>query len=168
MKLQDSKFKVLLEYSLNRHQSGGFLVGDVVIIRPAALKHQDINSRGQSYIDILESKIKNKELMRVSAIKSIRQDTPGRPAGSGVSDFFIDIYEELAPGSFGQVFTFPAEVLEIQEYGINLPPAAGLRKKHKTSKSEELKSSSLAKANTKIKNSNNWPNLPGGRKPQKY
>ena len=116
--------------------------------------------------------------MRVSAIKSIRQDTPGRPAGSGVSDFFIDIYEELAPGSFGQVFTFPAEVLEIQEYGINLPPAAGLRKKHKTSKSEELKSSnildtypmdsSLAKANTKIKNSNNWPNLPGGRKPQKY
>ena len=178
MKLQHSKFNVLLEYSLNRYQLGGFLVGDVVTIKPSALKHRDIVERGQTFKDLLQSKIKNKDLLRVSAVKSIRPDITGRPNNSGVADYYIDVFEEYAPGMFHNVMTLPAEVLEVQDFGINLPPPAGLRKKTKSHNSKEAdlnndlgtypKDSKTPKNNTVLPNSNKWPNEPGGRKPQKY
>lgn len=178
MKLQESKFNVLLEYSLNRYQLGGFLIGDAVTIKPAALKHRDIVDRGQTFKDLLEAKIKNKDLLRVAAVKSIRPDIAGRPNNSGVADFYVDVFEEYAPGLFHNVMTLPAEVLEVHDFGINLPPAAGLRRKSKVHKSKEAdtsnklgmqsKDSTTPKVNTTLPNANKWPNEPGGRKAQKY
>ena len=178
MKLKESKFDVLLEYSLNRFQTGGFLLGDVVIIKPAALKHEEIVNRGQSYKDLIESKIKNKELLRVTAVKSIRQDVPGRPHNSAVAGYYVDVAEEYAPGLYTNVMTLPADVLEVQDFGINLLPAAGLRRESKSKKSkiddhqDKLgtypKDNSLATKDTKIANANKWPNQPGGRTLQKY
>jgi hypothetical protein len=178
MKLQQSKFNVLLEYSLNRYQLGGFLVGDVVTIKPTALKHKEIIDRGQTFKDILESKIKNKDLLRVAAVKSIRPDITGRPNNSGVADFYVDVFEEYAPGLFHNVMTLPAEVLEVHDHGINLPPPAGHRRKSKVHKSKEADTSnklgtypadsSTPKVNTTLPNANKWPNEPGGRKAQKY
>jgi hypothetical protein len=178
MKLTESKFNVLLEYALSRYQMGGFLVGDLVVIKPSALKHEEIASRGQTFKEQIEARIKSKQHLRVSYVKSIRQDTPGRPANSGAADYYVDVVEEYAPGLFHNVFTLPAEVLEVVDYGINMPPAAGMRRK---SKSEKIKEdphndilgtypmdNSLAKTNTKIANSNKWPDVPGGRTQQKY
>ena len=178
MKLQDSKFNVLLEYALSRYQMGGFLVGDVVVIRPTALRHEEIANRGQTFIEQIQLKIKSKQHLRVSCVKSIRQDIPGRPSNSGAADYYIDVVEEYAPGLFHNVFTLPAEVLEVVDYGINQPPAAGIRRKSKAEKITEdphqdnlgtyPHDNSLATVYTKIANSNNWPDTPGGRKPQKY
>jgi hypothetical protein len=178
MKLQESKFNVLLEYSLNRYQLGGFLVGDVVTVKPSALKHKEIVDRGQTFKDLLEAKIKNKDLLRVAAVKSIRPDIAGRPNNSGVADFYIDVFEEYAPGLFHNVMTLPAEVLEVHDSGINLPPAAGMRRKSRVHGSKEANisndlgtypaDSSTPKVNTKLPNANKWPDAPGGRKPQKY
>lgn len=180
MKLQESKFNTLLEHSLGRYQLGGFLVGDVVVIKPNALKHAEIAERGQTFKDLLESKIKEKALLRVAAVKSIRQDIPGRPHNSGAANYYIDVFEEYAPGLYHNVMTLPAEVLEVQDYGINMPPAAGMRRKSKAElNAKELensndlgtkpKDSSLPKNNTKLPNANKWQdNKPGGRKTQKY
>lgn len=178
MKLQESKFNNLLEHSLNRYQLGGFLVGDVVIIKPSALKHKDIVNRGQTFKDILEAKIKNKDLLRVAAVKSIRPDIAGQPHNSGAADFYVDVFEEYAPGLFHNVMTLPADVLEVKDYGINLPPPAGLRRKNKVHGLKDIdntdthgtypKDHSVPKSNTKLPNGNAWPNEPGGRKAQKY
>jgi len=178
MKLQESKFNTLLEYSLNRYQLGGFLVGDVVTIKPSALKHKDIVDRGQTFKDLLETKIKNKDLLRVAAVKSIRPDITGGPHNSGAADYYIDVFEEYAPGLFHNVMTLPGAVLEVQDHGINLPPAAGLRKKVNVHGPKEIdskdnlgtypKDNSTPKSNTKLPNGNTWPNVPGGRKAQKY
>lgn len=181
MKLQESKFNVLLEYSLNRYQMGGFLIGDVVVIKPSALKHAEIINRGQTFKDLLEAKIKEQCLMRVAAIKSIRQDIAGRPHNSGAADYYIDVFEEYAPGLYHNVMTLPASVLEVKDYGINMPPAAGMRRQSKSeAKPTEIdnsndlgtkpKDSSLPKHNTKLKNANKWDDSkPGARSSaQKY
>lgn len=164
MKLENSKFKVLLENSLNRYQKDDLLVGNVVTIKPAALKHEDIVDRDQSFKDLINTKIKNKELLRIASVD---------PNSS-----LVDVYEELAPGSFGNIFTLPCSVLQRHDTGINLPPAAGMRKKSKSTKPEidshqnildtYPMDNSLPKGNTKLPNSNNWPAAPGGRKSQKY
>jgi len=177
MKLHESKFNVLLEYALSRYQLGGFLVGDTVLIKPAALNHPEIVNRGQTFKDILEAKIKNKEPMRVSAIKSIRPDITGRPSNSGAADYYIDVFEEYAPGLYHNVMTLPSTVLEVQDYGINLPPAAGLRRKSKAEKIKKHKhedtlgtypqDNSNPSDNTTLANANKWPDQPGGRDAQK-
>lgn len=185
MKLQESKFNVLLEYSLNRYQLGGFLTGQTVIIKPkygkpttSTLDHPELVDRGQTFKDLIASCIESKTPLRVSDIKSIRQDIPGRPHNSGASDYYIDVMQEYAPGLYHNVMTLPGELLEVQEHGINLPPAAGMRRQSKNSKAEEHehenslgtypKDSSTPKVNTKLPNANKWPNEPGGRKSQKY
>lgn len=178
MKLQESKFKTLLEYSLNRYQMGGFLIGDTVIIKPQALKHADIAERGQTFKDLIESKIKNKDILRVAAIKSAYPDQAGRPNNSGSCCYYIDVFEEYAPGLYHNVMTLPAEVLEVQDFGINLPPAAGLHRKSKSQKNTKLdmkdtlgtypQNNKLPDSNTKLPNSNSWPDTTGGRKSQKY
>lgn len=185
MKLQESKFNTLLEYSLNSHQRGGFTTGETVIIKPKygkpstnTLDHPELVDRGQTFKDLIASCIKNKTLLRVSDVKSINRDTPGRPNNSGVAGYYVDIMQEYAPGLYHSVMTLPGEVLAVQDHGINLAPAAGMRRKSTTHKSKEADLSNrlgsyppdntTPKVNTKLPNANKWPNEPGGRKPQKY
>jgi len=188
MKLQESKFNVLMEYALNKHQLGGFYSGDTVIIKPkykcsdtnrsvSTLEHPDLINVGQSFKDQLQAFITDKTPLRVSIVKSNRQDIPGRPSNSGHVDY-VDVFQETAPGLLFNVMTLPACVLEVQDHGINLPPAAGLRRDSKSQKAKELentntlgnqpKDNSTPKKNTKLANANSWPNEPGGRKAQKY
>lgn len=185
MKLQESKFNVLLEHSLNRYQLGDFLTGMTVTIKPkygkpltATLDHPELVDRGQTFKDLIASCIENKTVLRVADIKSIRPDITGRPHNSGAADHYIDVMQEYAPGLYHNVMTLPGEILEIQEHGINLPPAAGMRRDSKLSKGEQHshenklgtypKDSSNPSVNAKLPNSNKWPNEPGGRKSQKY
>lgn len=185
MKLQESKFNNLLEHSMDRYQLGGFLTGDAVVIKPkfgkpatSTLDHPEIVDRGQTFKDLLTSLITSKAQLRVADVKSIRQDSPGQPHNSAPANRYVDVMQEYAPGLFYNVMTLPAEVLEVQDNGINLPPASGLRRKSKAEKNKEHKhenslgtypkDSTTPKTNTKLANANSWPNEPGGRKPQKY
>ena len=164
MKLENSKFKTLLESSLNRYQKDDLLVGNVVTIKPNALKHEDLVDRDQSFKDLIASKIKTKELLRVASVDP--------------DSHMIDVYEELAPGSFGNIFTLPCKVLRRHDAGINMPPAAGMKRKSKNTKPELDPHSnilhtypmdnSLPTSNAKMSNANQWPSAPGGRKSQKY
>jgi hypothetical protein len=176
-KLENSKFETLLEYSLGRYQLGGYLLGDIVRIKSTALSHPYLASRGQTFKDMVKSLIDNNKDLRVSSIKSIRPDVSGIPHRSAPDGYYIDVFEEHAPGLAYNIMTLPSEVLELVDYGINLPPTGGIKKSNRVEKLHAEKpadlgtypsDSSLPSNNTKLPSSNSWPNQPGGRKPQKY
>ena len=117
-----NKFNTLLEGTFSRFQGGGFLTGDIVKFKPDSMNNNWVKKQPQGLIEKLKEFTECDENIRVSCVKAIRSAPGGSiQQDNQVDDFYCDIVREKAPGLFMDFITVPAELLEYQEIGINLP-----------------------------------------------
>jgi len=128
-----NKFKTLLEGTFSRFQGGGFLVGDIVKFKNDAMNSEWVKKQASNLLEKLKEFTECDEHIRISSVKGLR------PAVSGsvqqdmqVGEFYCDIVREKAPGLFMDFITVPAEILEYQDPGINLPEIPDSQKGHDT------------------------------------
>ena len=138
------KFEALMEDTIYRYQTGGFLNGDIVKFRTNALSHNGIKAMSGQYQEMVKNAMKTDLNLRVCAIKSIRPNTAGYYGGGqgattdAAGDFYIDLVVEYAPGLWKDPITVPMEVLERVDTGINLAPVPdSLKRKQRISKPEK-------------------------------
>lgn len=132
--MKNSKFLPLYETIYNRFAQGsGFLEGDVV-------KFKDGYKKLKSYVDLPENikiRLDDAEISGYN-LRVGRLHTQGAQYGSyghiNLPATHADIYQERAPGSFGNLVTVPVDILQSIDTGVNLPPVS---KKNKPSKNEE-------------------------------
>ena len=137
-----NKFDVLLESAFNRFQGGGFLTGDLVKFKPSALGTDWAKKQPENLFQKLKEFTETDENIRISAVKALRPAVSGSvQQHSQVDDFYCDIVREKAPGLFMDFITVPAEILEYQDMGINLPDVPDSQKRDEdiTLTPEELK-----------------------------
>lgn len=170
-----SKFDTLLERELERYQQNGILVGDLVKFKKDAMKHEYIQSRAQSFKDIIAACMDPSfDLnLRVGAVKSIYPTTT-QNYGNGteqVAGAFADIYVEYAPGLFRNPVTLPIEVLEVVTTGVNLAPIPNsLRRpndvhgpKEQKAQPDDVKAEiNLTNQNVKLPGANKWDDTKPG------
>lgn len=125
------KFENIAESTLTRYQQGGLMIGDVVKIKPNALKHPKIKDMGENVKGNIKMLMDTDLHLRVKAIKSEHTDnnfgvSDGMGLGYGATfspnGFWIDVAVEHAPGLTTNPITLPIEVLERMDFGANLPP----------------------------------------------
>lgn len=110
-----SKFNTIFESNFNRFQGGGFLTGDIIKLIDGWDSHEWCKKAPSQVVDKLKEMSDSDLLMRVSVVKSVRPAIAGAAQqDQGVSDFFVDITQEMAPGRYTGVFvTVPQELIEL-------------------------------------------------------
>jgi hypothetical protein len=131
--MKNSKFVPLYETIYNRFKQGsGFLEGDVVKFKKEYKSTEGFKALPESIKQMLADLDTAGYNLRVG-----RLHTPNNQYGSfgylNLPATHADLYQERAPGSFGNLVTVPIELLETIDTGINLPPVS---KKNKRTKNE--------------------------------
>ena len=117
-----NKYTTLIEATLQRFTSGGFLTGDLVKLKSNCTSSDWAKKQPSNLLEKLKEFAATDKHLRVSAVKTLRPAVSGGGmAAHHVDDFYCDIVMEEAPGLFHQFITLPAELLEYQEQDINLP-----------------------------------------------
>jgi len=120
----NKRFIKIFESTISRYTNGGFLVGDIVKIKPDAIRHKSFESNE-------EMKFQLKDLMSSDLnlrIVNIKNKYPNVMGGSntdtiGRQEALVDIAQELAPGRYHKYITVPMDVLvEINPNVPNLAP----------------------------------------------
>jgi hypothetical protein len=142
-----SKFDVIVEAALERFRGTNFLVGDRVKLVDNYLSHDWFKKQPSLKIERIKEMIDSGDNIRVTAVKADRPAVADSGSFEVVDGFYVDIMREAAPGLFlpTQVFTFPQELLEHQDDGINLAgptPDGQIRKDTSNIKPEELEGDS--------------------------
>lgn len=111
----NSKFDTIFESNFNRFQGGGFLTGDIVRLIDGWNSNDWCKSAPQQVVDKLKEMDDSDLVMRVSVVKAVRPGVQGSvQQDQGVSDFHVDITQEMAPGRYTGVFvTVPQEMIEL-------------------------------------------------------
>lgn len=125
MRRETKKFDTLLENTLYRYQQGGLLTGELVKIKPDALKCEKIKGMTEAYKGAIENAMKTDLNLRLASVKSIRPNTTQNYNEEGTdapADFWCDIVIEYAPGLWRDPITVPMDILERVDNGINLAP----------------------------------------------
>lgn len=118
-----NKFRTLLENSVNRFTSGGFLTGDLVKFKSNAISSEWAKKQPENLAEKLREFVDTDMNIRISAVKSLRPAVSGSIGQQvGSDDFYCDIVREHAPGCWHDFITVPSELLEYSDPGINLPP----------------------------------------------
>jgi len=138
-----SKFDVIVEAALNRFQGTNFLVGDRVKLIDNYASHEWSRKQPALKLERIKEMIDSGDNIRVTAVKAQRPPVADSGSFEAVDDFYVDIMREAAPGLFlpSQVFTFPQELLEYIDDGINLSgptPEGQIRKDNSNIKPEQL------------------------------
>ena len=118
----NSKFDTIFENNFNRFQGGGFLTGDIVKLIDGWSGSDWCKSAPQQVVDKLKEMDVSDLIMRVSVVKAVRPSVQvSVQQDQGVSDFHVDITQEMAPGRYTGVFvTIPQELIELN--GENTGP----------------------------------------------
>ena len=126
-----NKFNTLLETNITRFQGSGLLPGDIVKFKSNAMSSDWSKKQASNLLEKLKEFTECEENIRVSCVKSLRPAVGGgQQAGHQVDDFYCDVVREKAPGLFMDFITVPAELLEYQEQGINLPEVPASQRKN--------------------------------------
>ena len=106
------RFLSLYESTINRFTNGGFLVGDVVKLKPNAFNHkafeglEEVKARIKSVMDsdlnIRVTNVKNAYPAVMGAGNTDNMNPEGR---------MVDIAQEIAPGRYYNTITVPQETL---------------------------------------------------------
>lgn len=136
----ESKCSLLIEDTVYRYQTGGFLAGDIVKFRKNAFKNEKLMAMSEQYKAMVKNAMDTDLNLRVSSIKSIRPNTSGNYQSTDApGDFYVDLVVEYAPGLWKDPITVPMEVLEKVETGINFAPVPdSLKRKNKEHKPEKV------------------------------
>ncbi|NDB82799.1 MAG: hypothetical protein EB127_08670 [Alphaproteobacteria bacterium] len=126
--MKKSKFIPLYETIYNRFkQGGGFLEGDVVKLKDNYKSAECYKNLPESIKQRLEDSAKSGYNLRVG-----RLHTPDAQYGAlgniSLPATHADLYQERAPGSFGNLVTVPIDILEVIDTGVNLPPVSANNK----------------------------------------
>lgn len=170
-----SKFDALLEKELEPFQTGGYVVGQRIRFKKDALKHEYVQSRAQSFQDIIRACMDpGFDLnLRIGALKSIYPTSStnfqaGHVAPTGM---FADIYIEYAPGLFRNPTTVPVEILDVMDDGNERGPIPNSLKrpnnvhgpKEQKAQPDDVKAEiNLTNKNVKLPGANKWDDTKPG------
>lgn len=121
------KYEQLAESTIVRYQNGGILIGDLVKVRPNALKHPKLKEMGEHVKQIIQKFIDTELNIRVCATRSAYPDANAAGMGLSVtnvapSELWVDVCLEMAPGLVSDPLTLPASVIDVVNTGINCAP----------------------------------------------
>jgi hypothetical protein len=119
--MKNSKFAPLYETIYNRFKQGhGFLEGDVVKLKDGYKSADSYKQLPETIKQRLEDIAKSGMNMRLG-----RLHTPDAQYGSfgylNLPATHADLYQEVAPGNFGNLVTIPLDIVETIDTGVNLP-----------------------------------------------
>ena len=122
--MKNSKFVPLYETIYNRYKQGhGFLEGDVVKLKDGYKSADSYKQLPETIKQRLEDIAKSGMNMRLG-----RLHTPDAQYGSfgylNLPATHADLYQEVAPGNFGNLVTIPLDIVETIDTGVNLPPVS--------------------------------------------
>ena len=126
--MKKSKFVPLYETIYNRFkQGGGFLEGDVVKLKSDYKSTDSYKNLPESIKQRLEDSAKSGYNLRVG-----RLHTPAAQYGAlgniSLPAAHADLYQERAPGTFGNLVTVPLDIIEMVDTGVNLPSVSANNK----------------------------------------
>lgn len=116
LKKEESQFQQLVESIYNRYRQGsGFLIGDAIVLKKDYKSSDFYKKAAQSVQQLLDYFTKDcKNNVCIGSLKS-QYPTGNTPAQDVITPaFWADIYEELAPGKWGNSIAVPVEILELQ------------------------------------------------------
>lgn len=119
------KFNTLFESNFQRFQGGGFLTGDLVKIIDSAMNNEWVSGKGENVKEQIKKFMESEYNIRISTVKPVRPAVQGSMQQDQVpGHYFCDIALEKSPGMFLDFMEVPAEILEVVDTGINLPPVS--------------------------------------------
>lgn len=117
-----NKYSTIIEATMQRFTSGGFLTGDMVKLKSNVMSSEWARKQPENLLQKLKEFAETDKHIRVSAVKALRPAVSGSiQPHNQVDDYYCDIVIEAAPGLYHDFMTLPAELLEYQEQDINLP-----------------------------------------------
>jgi hypothetical protein len=127
------KFNTIFESNFQRFQGGGFLTGDLVKIVDSAMNHEWVSEKGENVKEQIRKFMESEYNIRISTVKPVRPAVQGSIQQDQVPGYyFCDVALEKAPGMFLDFMELPAELLEVIDTGINLPPVSNANKRDDT------------------------------------
>jgi hypothetical protein len=117
----DKKFDKIYEGVVTRFQGGGVLPGDVVKFTDDATSNEWLKAQNETMGAKIAELMASDNILRVSAVKTIRPTVAGGLSTNQASDeFFADVVKEISPGLFTDVITVPVNVIVVQdtEHGV--------------------------------------------------
>lgn len=136
MKQKFNKFETLFETAFSHFSNGGFREGTTVVIKPSFLKHKYFKkhySGHKAFVEFLKQLIKDEVLffIRRVAAAGAKQNVKDANDNEGAGNVYLVLRTDPRvvewPTEFSE-FTVPGdfEVVEVKDYGINLPPLDGV------------------------------------------
>ena len=117
-----NKYSTIIETTMQRFTSGGFLTGDMVKLKKNIMSSEWAKRQPSNLLEKLKEFAETDKHIRVSAVKALRPAVSGSvQPHNQVDDYYCDIVIESVPGLYHDFMTLPAELLEYQERDINLP-----------------------------------------------
>jgi len=140
MNLKFNKFSSLYEAAFSHYSNGGFREGTPITIKPSFLKHQYFKkhySGNKNFVKFLSELIKNETMFfikRVAAAgpsQNVKDANDNEGAGNVYLVLRTDPRTVKWPTEYAD-FTIPGDfdLLEIKDYGINLPPVDAVPNKY--------------------------------------
>lgn len=137
-----TKFQKLYENAFSHYSNGGFREGSPIVLKPSFLKHDYCKkhySGHKDFINFLKELIKNEVLFFIKRVvaQGSTQNVKDANDGEGAGDVYLVLRTDPRtvqwPTEFND-FTVPGDfdVLEIKDYGINLPPVDSAYNKYAT------------------------------------
>ena len=127
--MKNSKFVPLYETIYNRFKQGsGFLEGDVVKLKSNFKSTEGYKALPETIKQRLEDISNSEYNLRLGRLHS-----PHNQYGSyghlNLPATHADLYQEVAPGNFGNLVTVPLDLLEEIDTGVNLPSVSPKNKR---------------------------------------
>ena len=134
MKNRNSKFIPLYETIYNRYKSGsGFLEGDLVKLKEGYKGTEEYKSLAETVKARLQNAVESGLNLRLGRLHTPQASVGGYGTNPGLPATHADLYQEMAPGNFGNLVTVPIALLETIDTGVNLSPISPKQKRPTTS-----------------------------------
>ena len=166
----DSKFSRLTEQAVTRFEQGGYINGDYVKLR-SNYKSSPFYKEAADHVKAKIDELAETDLnIRISGVKSIRNNmAPVVGNQNAPGGYHVDLAIEIAPGLYPSHVTVPVEIVELVDtadaMGRVSPPESQVYKNN-VHGAEEVETTDIDRSNpkqdTKLPNSNNWQDTPGG------
>jgi len=135
-----NKFKTLFESAFSHFANGGFREGSPLVIKPSFLRHSYFKthySGHKEFVNFLKQLIKDEVLFFVKRViaDSSKQNVKDANSNEGAGNTYLLLRTDPRtvqwPTEFND-FTVPGdfEIVEVRDYGINLPPVDGVPNKY--------------------------------------
>ena len=148
------RFLKLYENNIDRFTNGGFLIGDIVKIKPGSYNHKAFEGQEEIKAQI-KSLIDSDLNIRVVNIKNKYPGVMGANNTDYINPFnrTVDIGQEIMPGRYYNTTSVPGEILERVPTYPNLPPVPASMKREDKSHIDTKEVKNTDK-NTSLQNKN--------------